>query len=72
MLGYRYIFSSGKILAGYRVFVLKYLLRRSCKDHLAAVFAGAWAYINYVIGVKHGLLVMLDNYKRVAKVAHAL
>ena len=66
------IFPAGKIFARYGLFIRHYLFRRAGKNNLAAVFARAWAYIHYVVRIEHCFLVVLNDYKRVAYVPHAL
>ena len=48
------------------------VLRRTLGDDLAAVDARAGAYVHYPVGGAHGVLVVLDDYERVAEVAQLL
>ena len=60
---------AGQVLAGERGGVLGDLLRRSRRDDVAAVLAGAGAEVDQVVGGHHRALVVLDHDHRVAEVA---
>ena len=60
---------AGEVLAGQRGRVLGDLLRRPGGDDVAAVFAGAGAEVDEVVGGHHRPLVVLDDDHRVAEVA---
>ena len=63
---------AGEVLAGQRGRVLGHFLRRSRGDHVAAVFAGAGAEVDEMVGGEHRPLVVLDDDHRVAEVAEAV
>ena len=63
---------AGEVLAGQRGRVLGDLVRRAGGDHVAAVFAGAGAEVDEVVGGAHRALVVLDHDHRVAEVAQAV
>ena len=64
--------SAGKVCAGKRIGVCRYLLGSARGDHIAAVYACAGTNIYDIIRPAHHILVMLNNYHRVAEVAQLL
>ena len=69
LLGHRDHPSAGKICAGKRIGVCRYLLGSARGDNIAAVDACAGTYIHDIIRPAHHILVMLNDYHRVAEVA---
>ena len=61
--------SAAEIVSGYRGGVVDYLLRGADGDDLPAVYSGTGSYIDDVIRLHHGFLIMLDDYKTVSDVA---
>ncbi len=59
-------------LPGQRLLDPHHLLRRSLRDQLATVLAGARAEVDEVVGGQHRALVVLDDDHRVAEVAQPL
>src|SRR5690606_35083149 len=63
------LLATGQVLAGQRVRMLHHLVRSALGHHPAAVHPGAGADIDHVVGEADGVLVVLDDYHRVAQVA---
>ncbi len=63
---------AGEVVGGERVLRLEHLFERALRDDLAPVDAGAGAKVYHVVGGADRVLVMLDDYDRVAEVAQAL
>ena len=63
---------AAQVLAGQAVPVLLHLLGRADRDDLPAVHAGTGSHVHEVVGVHHGVLVVLDDDQGVAQVAQVL
>ena len=63
---------SAQVLSGERLRAGTDILDRSCRDDITAVHARSGAYINDVVGSAHGVLIVLDDYERIAEIAQIL
>ena len=62
------LLATAEILPGYRLLAVHYIFRRACTDYISAVDTRTRTDIDNVVRRAHRVLVVLDNYKRVAYV----
>ena len=62
------LLATAEILPGYRLLAVHYIFRRACTDYISAVDTRTRTDIDNVVRRAHRVLVVLDNYKRVADI----
>src|SRR6266478_1681370 len=70
--GHRNLNFAGKIFSGERTFIAHHIVGRALRDDVAAVNSGPGTHVDQMIGLEHGLAIVLDDQHRVAEFLETL